>query len=230
MSLEETYPEITAEVWPIVIDTIAELFTRRADVLADYVNTNGATDWVWLEETLSLYTGERLPKAPHHVSYLRYLVAFSLAIDAIRTKYPNVRGPSWHGVEARAMALDSMKALIDAGEDPDDVIAFIQDAALDCDDDDDSRSSAGDNCYGDIEDVVADFQNFKARHAADIESPYCKPRHVFMRHAVRDDLIDRGHHPSFVDAFIASRTDTYWTSANYESVAHDFAIWKRNSY
>lgn len=107
-----TSSDLTFEV---VHPVITELFNERQAILADYVRTEGSTDWVWLEEALSgtmdgfeyfaeLYRrSERLdPYEPsdsewfdRQEHYAAYIACFAIALSIIQTIYPEVRGPAW---------------------------------------------------------------------------------------------------------------------------------------
>lgn len=77
-------------------DTLVQLTYVRPEILADYVKTSGNTDWVWLEENLSLAVdpgpGEqrRYPDV-----YGTYEAAFAIVVAYIRLTHPNVEPPTW---------------------------------------------------------------------------------------------------------------------------------------
>jgi hypothetical protein len=144
-----------AEIKNVVRRVLDELFFQRTDVLQDYVSTKGDTDWVWLEESLSLYLNEDA----HTDRMDDYLEAFKQASDAIRAIYPEVKPPRWFMRETSALGREGAQLLIAAGEDPSLVASFISDAGINGYLDDDNQNS-----YGDVEDVVEDFHNFKLRY------------------------------------------------------------------
>lgn len=65
------------------------LFKQRPDIVADYVSTDGRTDWVWLEENLS---GDLDREG---LADTWYEVCFAEAVAQIFSRHPNVKPPIW---------------------------------------------------------------------------------------------------------------------------------------
>lgn len=91
------------DVFEIVHAYVAEGMTTNR-MIQDYVRTKGATDWVWLEESLSAASSEALESelsragsafAREVMSAALYFALFALSLAVINAVYPQVRPPTW---------------------------------------------------------------------------------------------------------------------------------------
>lgn len=121
--MRRLYGDLSEDVWIAVSNTIVELFGDSHHILEEYVRTNGAGDWVWLEESLSAAVSMFTPDEEiTDEASPTYEAAFILAIQAIRARYPQVMPPRW--VDKIWATLRGTKAL------ERDVAAIARDAFL----------------------------------------------------------------------------------------------------